>query len=309
MVHHIHRVPLRWAQVLSLFVWGDTQWRDEGDEGFDAQAWEAFRDDVKAAKRNGPVRLLGLGDYGDWLRPSMRSKVQSALSGDDDARQQADSMVQRKQESLLKLLSFMEGDLIGLHLGHHAWEFANGTNDTQWLCSALKTSYLGWMATTRLMLDGPIKSQGGHTYTIVSMHGTGNARYVTTDARWLEANIVPAFIADHYFRGHGCKAAAWEPFERQMVRRRGQAGVAKARVRCMTVGGFHKGYTDGHQTTYVEKAGFTPQPVSWGVVRFRFTQAQAKIEQAGLKTSCRGNNFLDIEQTTRGPGARLGQDD
>ena len=301
MVHHETSLPLKGGGV-AVFLFGDLQL---GSQGFDDEAWEQFKQEFKST----PNAIgLGLGDYGDWLRPSMRSRVQGSISGDDSARSMMDDLVrsdQDKKGGVLDKMDFLKGRLIGLHSGHHEWEWGTGGNSTQRLCSALKAPYLGWMASTRLKLAyGALAKRTSKftrtfAYTMVTMHGTGNGRFVGSDTNWMERNIVSAWDADFYARGHGCKAAAWHPFERNYVRTSGPCGVDKSTPDCMLIGGFNRSFTDGWQSSYAERAGFAPQPVSWGVLRIRRTQDIASANIKGL--SGKKTRTLRVETLIRRP--------
>lgn len=292
MLHQIARVPIDHSHGMTLFVFGDLQ---SDADGFSGEAWEEFRSRFKATKN---AWGIGLGDYNDWLRPSMRSRLQSSMTGDTSARQMQDDMFRKKQDDLIKRMDFLEGRLVGLHNGHHCWEFLSGENSDQRLASALKAPYLGWMASTRLILMRPnakhVDRASAGTYTIVSMHGTGNARHATTDARWLEVNIVPGWGADHYVKGHACKSVAWVPHTRNEIRRNGPAGVEQRLVRCMNVPGFSNGYTDGWSSSYAERSGFLPQALGWGEIRFKRTQSIEEMQQRGLTN--RKSGGIAVEQ-------------
>lgn len=309
MIHHISPLGMKAKDGVTIFVGGDLQWTDEEDDhgnankeknGFQPWAWEQFEDAFKSTP--GAV-FLGLGDYGDWLRPSMRSRVQGAISGDDGARQQLDNMVSRSMDKLLKRLRFLEGKCIGIHSGHHEWEYASGTNSTQRIAAALKAPYLGWIASTRLTvhIDGA-KKKDGYAYTIVSTHGNANARRVGGTATWMETNIVSAFGADQYVMGHGCKNMNFTPGERIDIRRTGPAGVKTTYPRCLVVGGFSKGYTNGWETSYVEKNGFSPQPLGWGTINLKLRHRISSAERVGSKASTPGGTpILEAEQQNHHP--------
>lgn len=268
----------------------------EDDASFDEEAWNQFKHEFKTSSN---AWALGLGDYEDWLRPSQRSRIYASLTADDSARKQLDDKTRRDQDAVLRRMDFLEGKCIGLHSGHHEWEFLTGDNSTQRLCQALKVPYLGWMASTRLGIQLDEKSRSGaYVYTIVSMHGSGSSQFASTDARMLETRIVPAWIANQYVRGHSCKSIAWSPFERHIIRRTNDYGVEIQTVRCMNVGGFSKGYTDGWKSSYVERAGMLPQSVSWGVIRFKFSNQQVQRNKHGNAGT---GKTLDIEQVIRTP--------
>lgn len=293
MVHHGRQIILKkFRDTCSIFLFGDLQF---GTDGFDEEAWEQFEDEFKSTPH---AYALGLGDYEDWLRPTMRARVLSQMAHDDSARQQLDDKIRRDQDRFLDRLQFLEGKIIGLHSGHHEWEFSQGDNSTQRLASALKAPYLGWMASTRLIL-GFIGCRTHEAYTIISMHGSGSSAFATTDARSLETKVVPAWVANHYVRGHSCKSVAWSPCERHIIRRAGPYGETIQTIRCMNIGGFSRGYTDGWKSSYVERSGMLPQPVGWGIIRLKFTDNKITRGQRGVNQ--RGSKILDVESIIRNP--------
>lgn len=288
MIHHVTRIDPG-PNTLSIYVFGD---RQQGSTAYLREAWEEFRNQFKREKH---AVALGLGDYGDWLRPSMRERIYSSLAKDDSARHQLDAIVTKNHDEIIDDMEFLKGKLIGLHEGHHNHTFLNGGSTDQRLAAALKAPFLGWTASTRLVIQDPCKEPGhGHVYTIVSTHGSANGRRVGAAVNWLEANIVSSFMADQYCMGHGCKNANYVPAERAHIRRVGPAGIDRKLPRCLIVGGFARCYTDGNTSDYAERAGFSPQPVGWGIIRLRVVKRAANSLAKGLKA--RGSNTLHVEQ-------------
>ena len=294
MFHHISHTPIEYGPGVSIFCFGDLQF---GLKGFDEEAWNEFKHEFKST----PCAYgLGLGDYEDWLRPSMRGRIESAIVHDDSAKQQLDDKIRRDQDSLLKKMSFLEGKLIGLHQGHHDWRFNSGEFSSQRIASALRAPFLGWVASTRLCLKMRLKSTDGisrgYSYTIVSTHGSSNARFTSTSTKWLENSLVHGFLADQYVMGHACKSANWTPNEYRIVRREGPPGTINTTPRCLMVGGFHNGFTNGHESTYVERSGFLPQPVMWGLIRIKLSHKRELMAKRGINSTA-----LDVENVNRGP--------
>lgn len=303
MIHHVSPVEMDWSHGASIFFMGDWQ---HGAQGFDEEAYQEMKHEFLTTKN---AYALGLGDYENWLRPSMRWQLIATMKKDDTAHKELDDKIRRSQDDLLDKMAFLEGRCIGLHSGHHEWDFADGTNSTQRICSALKAPYLGWMASTRLLLAPKNLKQHCWAYTVISLHGTGSARFSSTDARWLEANIVPAWVSDFYVKGHSCKSNVWTPFERGIIRRHGPAGVNTTAPKCMNVGGLSRGYTNGWESSYVERAGFLPQGVAWGVLRLKVVQRKENNLRSGLAIKHNKDHHstptLDVEAVTRGPGALM----
>lgn len=278
-----------------MYVFAD---RQQGSTGYKKEAWQEFEREFKATKN---AWAIGLGDYGDWLRPSLRPQLTAAMSRDDSARQAFDNDVLRGHDEIIKDMEFLKGKLIGLHAGHHLWTFASGLNTDQRLASALNAPYLGWIASTRFALTyGGEKAYGekrAFVYTMISTHGNPNGRKVHAALAYLENNYTNGWIADQYCIGHGCKNANDVPFKRNHIRRIGPPGIDIQIPRLLVVGGFAEGYTDGWKSSYVEEAGFTPQPMGYGIIRF---SRQNKISETIAKgVSGRETCVLRVEQLNR----------
>lgn len=286
-----------------LFFFGD---RQEGAPGYVPEAWEAFRYEFMRSKAT--KLAVGLGDYGDWLRPSLRPAVKGALGKDDSARRMLDKAILSEHDKIIRAHDFLEGRLVGLHEGHHNWTTLDAINLDQRLSSALKTRFLGFAAGTRLILreafsDGKAHRNPrgyvdrGHVVTMLSTHGNANGRKVPGALSWVENNLANAFTADLYVIGHGCKSGNDAPYERCEIRRVGSPGLKRSVPRIMAVGGFSRGWTDGWRSDYVEQAGMSPQPLGWGVIRFRIT-AQKEISLAKGYDNPR-TRTVDIEAVNR----------
>ena len=268
MIHHGTRISFNGVKgsEATVFIFGD---RQQGSKGYKKEAWEEFKREFLATPN---AWALGVGDYGDWLRPSMRTPVVNALAKDDSARAMLDGDIRRGHDEIINDMAFLEGKLIGLHEGHHNWTFASGETTDQRLASALKAPYLGWIATTRLVFTtgNDDRAKGGHSFVhmLLSTHGNANGRKVPAALANLE-NYTQSWDADSFVMGHGCKSGNHVPFKRNKCRRIGPFGVETQIPRCMVVGGFCEGYTDGWQSSYVERAGFLPQPLGYGIFRFK----------------------------------------
>lgn len=295
MVHLTKSLPMGHAEPCSIFIFGDLQ---VGGSGFNKETWEQFRNEFKSTPN---AWAIGLGDYDDFTRPSLRPLLQGALGRDESARAHLDKIVCKASDDTLKLMDFLDHKLLLVHEGHHNWVMLSGINTDQRIASALHAPYGGFSATLRLSLIGPHKINRGshHVYTILSCHGNANGRKTGGAINWLEGNLVSSFDADQYIMGHGCKHANFIPYARNRVRRVGAPGLEKTLPRCLVVGGFSEGYTDGWKSSYVERAGMSPQPLGWGIIRFKLVNRKAMRDIHGLPM--RGSQTLDIEQLNRHP--------
>ena len=298
MLHHTCRYDPG-KDGLVIYVFGD---RQEGQKGYIQEAWDEFKYQFKREKN---AVALGLGDYGEWLRPSMRERVYSSLAKDDSARMQLDNLVTKSHDDIIKNMDFLEGKLIGLHEGHHNHTFLHGSSTDQRLASALKTTFLGWTASSRIVVEKPYgEKTHGYVYTVVSTHGNANGRRVGASINWMEQNIVAGFLADQYIMGHGCKNANFVPSERAAIRRVGAPGIDRQLPRCLIVGGFARCYTNGWESDYGERAGFTPQPIGWGIIRLKIIRRKELQLAKGVtaqRGDSRGTYTLAVEQVNVTP--------
>lgn len=298
MVHHISRIPINKAggtTGATVFIFGD---RQQGSQGYRAEAWAEFKREFRATQN---AWAIGLGDYGDFLRPSMRTPMLNAMQKDDSARSMLERDILKGHDQIIDDMEFLKGRLIGIHAGHHLWPLMSGINTDQRLASALKAPYLGWIASTRLVFEVGNKTEkkhspSSHVHMLLSTHGNANGRKVHSALAYLENNYVSAWSADSFAMGHGCKSGNHVPFKRNNLRRTGPPGVDVQIPRCMVVGGFAEGYTDGWHSDYVEQAGFTPQPMGYGLFRFKI------VRRIGLhqlhSTGARSNTLL-VEPVNR----------
>ena len=118
---------------------------------------------------------------------------------------------------------------------------------------------------------------------------------------WMEQNIVSGFEANHFLMGHGCKSANFVPHEKAVVRRVGLPGIDRQLPRCLIVGGFARCYTDGWNSDYGERSGFTPQPIGWGIIRLKLTRRKAMRLAKGISAGGRGALSISVEQVNVTP--------
>lgn len=298
MVDLIQKLKAEKGRSVTVFFFGD---RQGGADIYYSPAWEAFKDEFKATPN---AYAIGLGDYDDWLRPKMREAIDAPMAKDESARKMLDNLVRRGHDDTIKEMEFLKGRILALHEGHHVWKFASGELTDQRLAAALGAPFVGWTATIRLEIlrPGTGNKHGGHgehcVYTIASSHGSSNSQSAPATLSWVERNMLNSMICDQYVIGHGCKNANEVPSERHFVRRRGPAGRERKNPRIMVVGGFSRAYTDGWQSSYVERKNMKPQPIGWGKLTFTWTSATAICRSMGLKP---GTYVMDVSQENRTP--------
>lgn len=314
MFHHEQRIPVRvGSEGADIFFFGDEQ---EGSDGYRDDAWQAFKEDWKRSKNPWGIHM---GDARDWLRPSMRGRLEEVMTKDPSMKKQMDDLVMGGVEKTVERLEFMKGRIIGMHEGHHDYEFQSGANATMMLATALNTVNMGWVATTRLILsreaDRLRRKDDGLAFTIASTHGNASGRNTTAVAQSME-NSVKDYVCDLKVAGHACRSASWTPHTYKIVRRHGPPGVQEIIPRHLLVGGFCDAYTDGWiskpiptregkliggrpKRSYAEGRNLTSQPLMWGVARIRLRAIKARAEAESVNQR---NLYADVEVVNRGPG-------
>ncbi len=261
------RIGLSKGSKATLFVFGDMQL---GAPTFKPDMFKAFKEDFLSTPN---AYALGLGDYGDFLRPSMRNKITSQFYQDDDARIQLDDIVRDHIKKLGKELDFMRGRIIGLNSGHHEWDFKDGTNSTQMLCQMLSTVYLGWSSYMVLKISNKSKLKDGTdgatvALKIYSTHGDGGSSYNSGDLAHLEKKIAPYWIADLYFRGHSSHGEL-APLDLNDITVRGEPRLVRKTRWIVNCPGMMSGYGEG-LPSYVERKNLPPAALGYVKVELHY---------------------------------------
>lgn len=290
-----------------LFFVGDEQ---EGAEGFRTDAWECFKRAWKASRN---PYMLHMGDVRDWLRPSLRCKVDAVIQGDGSAKRMLDGMVMKGLEESIRRLEFAKGRIVGMHQGHHDYEFQSGANATMLMATALETLNLGWVACTRLRLVAKGRGHADGVVTLASSHGNAAGKNTTAVAQSMESSFRD-MVVDLKVQGHACRSDSWIPHTYRIPRRRGAPGEETVMSRHLLVGGFCDGYTDGWSTRplvrgdrrvggqplvqYPERRNMVRQPVGWGVARIGFTYSAEVARSRSLNARER---LVSVEVVNQNP--------
>ena len=81
------RMTIQKGSHATLFIGGDFQFHSSG---FKDAIFQDFKKDFLSSPN---PYFIGLGDYGDFLRPSLRNRVAEVLTQDPDARKELDDIV------------------------------------------------------------------------------------------------------------------------------------------------------------------------------------------------------------------------
>jgi hypothetical protein len=258
------RLPLQRGGKATLFIFSDMQW---GTEGFSEEMWNEFEGDFRSTKN---AYAIGLGDYDDWVRWTVRRPMTDSTAGDGSVRKRLDKMVMTGVDELARKMSFMKGRLVGLHSGHHEWDFATGANSTEILCQKLDATYLGWLAYSVIKVGSCKPNAAAYSFKIFSTHGSGGAMFSSADLGNLEKKIAPYWIADLYLRGHSSKLEMI-PMELNDVTVNGPEPKLIKRTRWLVnCGGFMAGYVVG-EDSYVERNNMPPAAQGYAKCEIQLT--------------------------------------
>jgi hypothetical protein len=284
-------IVLPHSGTATLFVFGDMQY---GAEGFDEGMWADFERDFKSTPN---AYAIGLGDYSDFSRWTTRHKMSDALSGDRSVWSQLDKMVHTAVDGLSDKLSFMKGRLIGLHSGHHEWEFESGMTTTKILCHKLGAPWLDWTSYTVLKVRTPNPKSGSSAIKIWSTHGSGGSSFSSGDLGNLEKKIAPYWVADLYLRGHSSKLEMI-PMELNDVTVRHGLRLVKRTRWLVNCGGFMSGYPMD-SSSYVERNALPPACLGYAKCEIKYANYTNDLDGgklAGVRiqpTLCSPNVILE----------------
>lgn len=260
-----HRLFVEAPLKVNLRPICDFQW---GTEGFDEGLFERMYRETVSDRHS---LTIGLGDYVDSWRPTVRERFQNAMSGDIGAQQQLDNMHRDHMDKMITKLHLKElfsagYGCLGLLDGHHYLKYLNGDTSTKYLCRVLNLPYLGEMsAFIRMSFTGKnpsVKSIGD--LVIHAQHGEGGSQYIASDTSKLERKTLPNFEADIYLRGHSTKLYSGGTDVLHITKSDPPRLVARPKV-WLNAGGFMRGYLED-ETTYVEKKMLTPAKLGYGVI-------------------------------------------
>lgn len=247
-----------------------------GAEGCDI---EKFKRHIDWAMKYDHTYFIGLGDIVDVASPSGRQKLQNAGLY-DSVRDMLDDGAQEHLEVVKKILDGTQDRWLGVHEGHHFWEFeADGSTTDTRLAEFLRAPFLGTCAITQ------IKFKGAHRKSppcqIWSHHGTGSGATMAAPMNKLEKMMsrfptVDIFLLAHYTRKVGYPVDALVPVFGKYPRLK-----AKRRILACT-GGFYKGYIVGSKRKGRAMGGYVEQgmmpPTNLGGVIIKIRPVHTKFE-------------------------------
>lgn len=149
--------------------------------------------------------FLGMGDYVDGLRPSMRRKFQvSGMDEDEHIVRSVMEMSQQQIEGFLKLVEGTEGKWIGMLEGHHFFDYGDGRTSDTMITEKLGATFLGDCARVHLTFVRQ-QNRGGIDFQIWCHHGEGGGMMPGSPLNKLNP-IKGTFEADAFLMAHQHKS-------------------------------------------------------------------------------------------------------
>lgn len=240
------KTSVPWGEAL-IMPFGDIQY---GAQGVDM---DRFKRDFDWGMEH-DAWFIGMGDMVDILSPSNRAKMRNA-GFYDSFKMAAEEVAYKHMEELMDVVRGSEGRWLGLHEGHHFWEFSDGgTTDTK-MADMLQTSFLGTCALTRITMKQSNGSATSLKYDIWSHHGSGSGAALTAPLNKLE-KVAGAFDADMFLINHYQRAGVI-PKDWLYVNNR---GILKHKSRYLVAtGGYMRGYTQGNKEGKVARGSYVEQ--------------------------------------------------
>lgn len=269
---------LPWESIQIMAV-GDFQM---GSAGFDA---ERLAKHLKWGVDHG-VKFYGTGDYLDFLSPSNRRALRNAGLY-DTALDLIEEWNEKHMRELADVMKPTTGMWLGMHEGHHYYEFFDGTTTDTRLCNLLKAPFLGTAAITRIPFRDP-KNRKRVDCHIWGHHGEGSG---SANPIHRLLSVAPGFPQiDIFVQGHNTQLMARSLDTLEVY---GKPGHLKLRNRTqlfVAAGGFMRGYEANSkqgkvgraQGSYVEKAMMRPSALGGPLItvtprdRGTFTQLDLK---------------------------------
>ena len=222
-------------------------------EGLDYNAW-----------------FLGMGDYTDFLSPSNRQKLKNAGLYDNSVNKIEKWAIEEVNE-LADLFKDTKGRWIGLHEGHHFYEFSDGTTTDTRLAFLLGAPFLGTCAMTGIQFTNSAAHRSV-TCTIWSHHGSTGSGSILNK---LEKIALGFPNADILCMAHANQLETRAVPAVELIGRKGQFYTKSRERRLVATGSFDTAYTVGStdgmtgraRGGYAEKAAYRPTGIGAPMIR------------------------------------------
>jgi len=225
-----------------------------------------IREHVKWGVDHG-VFFLGMGDYTDFLSPSNRRYLKNSGLY-DTAQDIIETIGHQHVDTLLEILAPTKGMWLGIHEGHHLFEFGDGSTTDTILAKELDAPFLGTAATTRLSFRDDAK----HLVDclIWSHHGEGSG---ATDPVQRLKKVAPGFPQiDIFIQGHNTKLGSEAMSQIWYYGGPGKLKMRSKKQLFVAAGGFMTGYTENSMFagraagSYVERGMMRPSAIGAPII-------------------------------------------
>lgn len=229
-----------------------------------------IREHVKWGVDHG-VFFLGMGDYTDFLSPSNRRYLKNSGLY-DTAMDIIETVGHQHLETLMKLLEPTKGMWLGLHEGHHLFEFGDGTTTDTELAKFLEAPFLGTAAVSRLQFRRAA-DEGGYAAAealLWSHHGEGSG---ATDPVQRLKKVAPGFPQiDVFIQGHNTKLGSEIVNNIWFYGGHDELKMRSKKQMFVAAGGFMTGYTQDSRFngraagSYVERGMMRPSAIGAPII-------------------------------------------
>jgi hypothetical protein len=190
---------LEWKPTILVPV-GDVQF---GSTACSEDLFKRWLDRILNKYHNKQTLFLGMGDYTDSLRPSIRKALESShLRDDEHIGDSITERVNRHIEGFVDLVAGTEGMWLGMLEGHHFFDFGYGTTSDTMLADALHTTFLGDCTLFNLLFK---KDKDVATFIVWAHHGEGGGNTAGAPLNKIES-VSKGYTADAFLMAHQHKA-------------------------------------------------------------------------------------------------------
>lgn len=261
----------RKGTTLTIQPFGDVH-RDSPN--CDVDKWKRFLRHCKE-HHNRHTYYLGMGDLMDFASFSER-KVLSTVHESTLAKM--DDVAMRDLEKFADEISFMKGNLLGLHHGNHEWKFRDGRLATEVLCEMLDCPFLGYAAYIRLVACCKGTTVALST-AIFSSHGKGGGQLLGSPYNAVEKMAKIFHDADIYLMGHDHHKGA---VSRTTLYIDNHLNMGQKRQWFGRTGSFLKGWVNDEPSYCI---GRLYSPTDLGTIKFAVTISRSK--KHGIDRMCK----------------------
>lgn len=273
---------LDWRPAVIIPV-GDVQF---GSQACNSRLFRLWIERILKTYDNKDYQLffLGMGDYTDSIRPSMRKRLNASnLLEDEHFSKSIEDIISEHMRGFLSLVSGTEGKWLGLLEGHHYFDFGNGVTSDTLIADELKAPFLGDCTRIHLTFDrrspGAAKTKATE-FSIWAHHGEGGGVMAGAPLNKLE-RLKAVFQADVLVMGHQHKAVATKvPWNYDIKKADGSWENRQKDIGLLATGAWLEGYVqdsrvDGRPGGHYPEQKMLP-PLSLGGTRIVITPVHEK---------------------------------